>query len=139
MGIKFDVIFKSIGFSLSPPSRITWHFSCFYLSGSGRKETRRENSTGSILEIPHRSQPWRHFPASQPAWQPARLLVRKLASCAAGFRLQVIHFVNLFDTYTFTRTYIGHFINHFWTFQTILSIQAWKSRKKKKHFIKAKL
>ena len=65
-----------------------------WLSGSARKETCRENSTGSILEIlhasPHRSQPWRHFPASQPAWQPARLPAsdpaRKLASCAAGYR-----------------------------------------------------
>ena len=64
-----------------------------WLSGSARKETRRENSTDSILEIPHasphRGQHWRYFLTSQPAWQPARLPAsdpaRKLASCAPDF------------------------------------------------------
>ena len=63
-----------------------------WLSGSAHKETRRENSAGSILEIPHasphRSQHWRHFVASQPAWQPAWFPAsdpaRNRASCAPG-------------------------------------------------------
>ena len=94
MGIKYDVIFESSVFRC-PRLRESRDIvlASDWLSGSACKETRRENSTDSILEIPHasphRSQPWRHFPASQPAWQSARLPASdpawKLASCAAGF------------------------------------------------------
>ena len=94
MGIKFDFIFESSVFRYSLPRESRDIFlASDWLTGSARNEKRQENSTGSILEIPHasphRSQPWRHFSASQPAWQTARLPAsdpaRKLAPCAAGF------------------------------------------------------
>ena len=62
MGIKFDGIFDSSVFRYprSQESRDIF-LASDWLSDSARKETRRENSTGSILEIPHasphRSQP----------------------------------------------------------------------------------
>ena len=62
MGIKYDVIFESSVFRYPRPRESRDIFlASDWLSGSARKETRRENSIGSILEIPHasphRSQP----------------------------------------------------------------------------------
>ena len=58
MGIKFDVIFESSVFRhLRPRESRDIFLASDWLSSSARKETRREKSTGSILEIPRRSQP----------------------------------------------------------------------------------
>ena len=71
MGIKFDVIFESSVFRYPRPRESRDIFlASDWLSGSARKETPRENSTGSILEIPHasphRSQPDVMFPLRSP-------------------------------------------------------------------------
>ena len=62
MGIKFDVIFESWVFRYPRLRELRDIFlASNWLCGSARKKTRWENSTGSILEIPHasphRSQP----------------------------------------------------------------------------------
>ena len=77
MGIKFDVIFESSVFRYPRPRKSRDVFlTSDWSSHSARKQPRGENNTGSMPEIPHasphRSQPWRHCLALQPAWQPAR-------------------------------------------------------------------
>ena len=58
MGIKFDVIFESSVFRYPRPRESRDIFlASDWLSGSARKETRRGNSIGSILEIPHAKAP----------------------------------------------------------------------------------